>query len=117
MSIVFLVNLNNEDLISCNNGNPRKRDQALQVNKNHFKIAVGLTEDKARALYKKNFKNYFRFDIICKNLSSDQAYAMKKEIREVLSDKLIIHNNRANDWIHIKDYEYAMSVIKPYRKS
>ena len=46
MAIVFVVTLTNENLISCNQGDPRKRDQALHVNKDHFKIAVGLTEEK-----------------------------------------------------------------------
>ena len=115
MSIVFVVTLKNEELISCNQGDPRQRDQALNVNKNNFKIAVGLTEEKARALYRKHFRDFFEFDIICKNVSPEQAYSIKSQIREALSDKLIIHNNRANDWMHIKDYAEAMEVIKNYR--
>ena len=116
MSILFIVTLRNEELISCNNGDPRQRDQSLKVNKDNFKIAVGLTEDKARALYRKHFKNFYDFDIIQSNLTQGQAYTIKKEIREALKDKLIIHNDRSNDWMYRKDYDYAMKVIDGYRK-
>ena len=51
------------------------------------------------------------------NLTQGQAYALKKEIREALKDKLIIHNDRANDWMYRKDYDYAMKVIDGYRKT
>ena len=117
MSVLFVVTLRNEEFISCNNGDPRKRDQALKVNKDNFKIAVGLTENKARALYRKHFKDFYDFDIIRSDLTQDQAYAIKKEIREALYDKLIIHNDRSNDWMYRKDYDYAMKVINNYRKT
>ena len=78
MAIVFVVTLTNENLISCNQGDPRKRDQALHVNKDHFKIAVGLTEEKARTLYRKHFKDQFQFDIICSDIPQSQAYAIKE---------------------------------------
>ena len=55
------------------------------MNKDNFKIAVGLTEDKARALYRKHFKNFYDFEIIRSNLTQGQAYAIKKEIREAVS--------------------------------
>ena len=116
MSIVFVVTLTNENLISCNQGDPRKRDQALHVNKDHFKIAVGLTEEKARTLYRKHFKDQFQFDIICSDVPQSQAYTIKREIREALSDKLIVHNNRANDWMHRQNFDHAMKVIDPYRQ-
>ena len=69
MSVLFVVTLRNEEFISCNNGDPRKRDQALKVNKDNFKIAVGLTENKARALYRKHFKDFYDFDIIRSDLT------------------------------------------------
>lgn len=116
MAIVFVVTLTNENLISCNQGDPRQRDQALQVNKDYFKIAVGLTEEKARTLYRKHFKDQFHFDIICSDVSQSQAYTIKREIREALSDKLIVHNNRANDWMHRQNFDHAMKVIDSYRQ-
>ena len=39
-----------------------------------------------------------------------------KRIREALSDKLIVHNNRANDWMHRQNFDHAMKVIDPYRQ-
>ena len=115
MAIVFVVTLTNENLISCNQGDPRKRDQALHVNKDHFKVAVGLTEEKARTLYRKHFKDQFQFDIICSDIPQSRRMLLKEKFVR-FSDKLIVHNNRANDWMHRQNFDHAMKVIDPYRQ-
>ena len=94
----------------------RQRDQALQVNKDHFKIAVGLTEEKAERFTANILK--INFSLISSVLTylNLRRMLLKREIREALSDKLIVHNNRANDWMHRQNFDHAMKVIDPYRQ-
>ena len=69
--------------------------------------------DKKSSIWFPGFNGFFG-GLVDKNETPN--HAIKREIREALSDKLIVHNNRANDWMHRQNFDHAMKVINPYRQ-
>ena len=114
---IYIHGLLNEEPISIENKDKRRKNKVPYLNKEYHKFGIaskGLSKRAKNYIHtfgKENIFNYFYVEL--PELSKEELQEIETMIKEKLDHLRVInpHSNRKLEWLHGNDYEYTKRVI------
>lgn len=107
---VYIVSLNNEELISVNRGDKRVEDKCIKVNRDNYKAGKCIDFDKRKMNYYKTFgEENVNFRILYE--TTNYSEIEKKILSKLDTYRIKGNSGRKNEWLENISYDDVILLV------